>query len=144
MATYADLRLRILRILGDPEGTGYDNALLLDAIRAALDAILPWRPKTSVATLVANGTDTIFTLPADLYEVEAVVDDENTVIPGARLTPGKQVSPENNWLETPYGSISFEEAPTANYTLHYLAYWTKPSTDGDLGNTLEPPAYTEH
>jgi hypothetical protein len=147
MATLGELRSRILRLLGDPNGAGYSDEILLDSISSALDAILPWTPKTASETLTGDGTTRVFELPADLYEVEAIiVETTGEVLPGAILVPhgnfGVGITSTNDWLATPSGSITFSYAPGSGviYNLYYLAYWTKPTTFNDLTLILEPPA----
>ena len=112
MATLSELRARILRLLDDPEGAGYSDDLLLNAISAALDAILPWAPKTSISSITGDGTTKAFPLPTDLYEIEALVDESTgEVLPRSVLAPGLLLGVNsrnnNDWLEYPSGSISF-------------------------------------
>lgn len=147
MATLGELRLRILRLLDDPEGAGYPNELLFDGMSAALDAILPWAPKTATITLACNGVLTTFALPADLYDIESLVAKNGEVLPRISLSPGNflGVSAPNpySWLEYPAGSVSFGKAPPDIVTLYYLAYWDKPSTfNADF--VLTTPGYVIH
>ena len=147
MATLSELRARILRLLDDPEGAGYSDDLLLNAISAALDAILPWAPKTSISSITGDGTTKAFPLPTDLYEIEALVDESTgEVLPRSVLAPGLLLGVNsrnnNDWLEYPSGSISFSKAPSngATYTLYYLAYHSKP-TEMSNDFTLSTPDF---
>lgn len=146
MTTVGELRLRILRLLGDIEGAGYSDELIVDAIGASFHAILPWRPKTASITLTGDGDTVTFALPDDLYEIEAVIDDESgEVLPRSVLSPGQKVGQYstnvNQWIEYPYGSITLAKALNTNetYTLMYLAYWNKPDTATSLDEQIEPP-----
>lgn len=146
--TYLELREKILRLLGDPEGAGYDNALILDAVRVAQEAILPWIPKLATTTLTGTGTDKIFALPSDLYTIDAViVTSSGETIPQAILSPGKtwgeNSSGTNNWLEYPSGSITLakELVSGETYDIFYLAYWTNPTDLTADTFVMEVPAY---
>lgn len=148
MATLLSLRSRILRILGDPEGTGYSDDLLFDAISAAFDGILPWVPKTGQTTITGDGATTVFALPAYMYEIEAVVSlDTGEILPKAVLVPGvyrgEKLEGTNDWILYPTGSITFSKALASGsvYEIFYLAEWTKPNEDTELSTVLEPPAY---
>jgi hypothetical protein len=149
MTTFADLNSRIRRILGDVDGSGYTDELIIDAISAALDAILPWTPKTLVSTITGDGAATTFTLPADVYEIEAIVDEENEVLPRAFLSPHQFIGEDspnyNDWIEYPSGSVRFAKVIDLDdtYTVFYLAHWTKPTTAIDFTNVLEAPAQSE-
>jgi len=147
MTTLGDLRLRILRMLDDPEGGGYPNELLFDGMCAALDAILPWVPKTAITTLACDGTLTAFALPDDLYDIESLVAYNGEVLPRISLSPGNflGVNAPNpySWLEYPAGSVSFGKAPPDAVTLYYLAYWDKPETY-DANFVLTTPGYAIH
>lgn len=145
MATFGELRLQILRLLGSPDGAGYTPELLVDAISMAFDAVLPWAPKTLTTTLTGDGDLTTFVLPAHLYEIEAVVNPDGEVLPRAFLLPGQHIGERaeniNDWLEYPAGSISFSKALPASgtYTVYYLAHWNKPTINTETTAEMEPP-----
>jgi len=142
MATYEELQLRVYQLLGDELQQGTSEELYLDAIQAAHDAILPWIPKTATDT-VDKGSG-VYTLPTDCYTVEAVVvDSTGEILPNALLSPGTyrgaNISGTNDWIEYPYGSLSFSKERGETYTLFYLATWTKPDESTQPTDPIEPP-----
>jgi len=148
MTTVNQLRSRVGRLLNDPTLQGYEEGLFYDALSAALDAILPWVPKTAVYALTGDGS-AVYTLPDDCYQVETcVVDSTGELLPIATLAPsvfrGEQIAAKNDWLEYPYGSISFSKVISVGetYTLYYLAHWEKPVDKNQLNSNLQPPTYT--
>lgn len=145
MATLDELRFQIFRLLGTPDGTGYEDALILDAISMAFDAILPWIPKTVTTTFTGDGSTTSFVLPSHLYELEAIVDEQGEVLPRAILAVGQHIGTRsdniNDWLEYPSGSVTFSKPLSTDevYTVYYLAHWNKPTADTDKAASMEPP-----
>ena len=147
MATVSEIQARVGRMLGDETLSGYDTNLIYDALAAALDAIMPWVPKTAVHTITGDGSDS-YTMPEDIYQVESVViEDTGEILPQAVFVPGyyigDEISGNNDWIEYPYGYIKFSKALTAGeiYTMYYLAHWTKPTSDS-VDDDIEPPEYT--
>jgi hypothetical protein len=150
MTTVSQIQDRVYRLLQDPEKGSYEVELFFDGLGVALDAILPWFPKTGTLEIVGDGTK-VYSLPEDYYEVEAVVfDDTGEMLPKAMLIPthfrGDSIQGTNDWLEYPYGSISFSKALTVGetYTLYYLAHWTKPTTSTEGTTELETPEYLDN
>lgn len=150
MTTILELRERVGRMLSDPTLSGYDVGLFFDSLNAALDAILPWVPKTATNTITGSGAK-IYTLPEDCYQVETcVVDADGELLPQAILIPGyyhgDSIKATNDWLEYPEGSISFSKEISVGetYTLYYLAHWTKPTEETEESTDLEPPEYTHY
>lgn len=143
MATLEEIKNRVIFLLGDDpdSGTSYSDDLLLDSIQAAHDAMLPfvWKPATST---LAGDLNT-YTLPSDLYEVQAVWDkDEGTFIDSALLAPGEPsaTATGNAWFEYPSGTLNLYNAiGSSGGTLYYAAAWSKPTQDADV---LEVPEYT--
>lgn len=144
MATLADLKRRVLNLISDIEvansdpiaGAQFSAALLLEAIDAGLDAILPWVSKSSVATLTGNAVLTEFPLPTDLYRIEAVWDGlYYSFIPIVKMSPGVQWSDsisELTCMDYPEGKITFSYAlSTSGGKVYYAATWTKPELDDD-------------
>lgn len=128
MATFGELKNRILRMLGDPNGEGYSDELLLDAVQAAQLAILPWMPNPSTTEFAAGST--VYELPDDFYAVEAVVvHSTGEILPQAIFAPGNyhgaNISGTNDWIEYPAGSITFSKELGGVYDLYYLATWTE-------------------
>ena len=153
MTTILQLQQRVGRMLTDTDPLlgGYDEGLFYDAVSAALDAILPWVPKTATSTLTGDGSTYAFALPSDCYTIEGcVVDDTGELLAQAMLIPGyyrgDNLTATNDWLEYPHGYITFSKAVQSSktYTLYYLAHWTKPVDESSLGDTLEPPEYTHY
>ncbi len=144
MATLSEIRERVLRVLADPGAAQYDNDLLDDGIKAALEAILPWVFKRSLATLTADSTTVSFELPDDLYRVVAVLDSENGLyIPQNILSPGRpqgsDLDTNQDWMEYPDGWISFAVAPEYNIVVHYGATWEVPADESSI---IESPSWT--
>ena len=150
MSTVANLKNRVYRLLINPEQDAYDSELFYDALGAALDAILPWFPKTAILTLAGDGGNTQ-ALPTDIYITEACVDDATgEMLPKANLIPGytrgEDIAATNDWLEFPSGSLTFSKAITVGetYTLYYLAHWSKPTSEDDEEDTnLETPEFLD-
>lgn len=149
MSTLADLRNRVYRMLSDPEQGAYDLGLFYDGLASALDAILPWFPKT--ATVVISGTGAYtYELPDDCYQVETCVNDaDGEMLPLAMLIPGlyrgDTIQSTNDWIEYPYGSITFSKSLVEGetYTVFYLAHWEKPTSDSQDEEILETPSYLD-
>jgi hypothetical protein len=149
--TYGELTDRVLHILDGfdvdgetPSGEVSDGAMQ-NAVYSALDAILPWAPKTAVDTLTADSSTTVFDLPSDFYEEEAFADSSSgEVYPQVQLTPGSFVgtnaAENNSWTLFPDKQVTFSKAPSDNITLYYLATWEKPSDPTDV-TALEPPDF---
>lgn len=146
MTTYGELRDRVIwTITEDPSSLAEGSeTLLFNAISAAHDAVLPWIPKTGIATLTAADV-AAFNLPEDFYEVEACVLATGEVVPKSNLNPGSYVGEyttgNNDWLLFPSGKITFSKVPTSDVTLYYLASWVKPSDETDDDYELDPPDY---
>lgn len=148
MATLGELRSAVLRMIGNAEGEGLNDGLILDAIRAAHDAILPWSPKMMQATVTGDGTSRSFDLPSDFYLVEAVlVNLTGETLPMNVFSPfsyyGESISNTNSWILMPDGKIMFAKALDTDevYDLYYCATWTKPTETSQEGDELEPPGY---
>ena len=146
MSTLADVKLRTLNILGDTkktdsdpiEGNQYGSTLLLDGACAGADAILAWISKTSVGTLVCDGEETEFDLPADLYRLDGVWDVNSKVfLSMQRVMAGDTWAntsfSDTSFMEWPEGKITFSKAPsTDGIKLYYAAVWGKPDKDTDV------------
>ena len=150
MTTVAELRNWVARLLNDPELSGYDSGLFYNALDSALDAILPWVPKTQTVSLTGNDT-TQYELPQHCYQVETcVVNSTGELLPQAQIIPGyyrgENISGTNDWLEYPHGYISFSKAVQTGetYVLYYLAHWTKPASADDDDDDLEPPEFSHY
>lgn len=141
---YGDLTSRILRLLEDPEQQSYAADIVLDAVRASINAILPWLPKQATTTL-SSGSQ-VFAVPVDFYEAEAILDEGGKVVPRVTLSPsayfGENVT-GNSWLPYPYGSITFAKSLGADYTLYYLASWPLPTEQMQASSELEVPEIAE-
>ena len=146
MTTYGELRDRVIwTVTEDPESLDEGSEiLLLNAISAAHDAILPWIPKTGISTLTAGNTAT-FDLPNDFYEVEACVLSTGEIVPKSNLSAGfylgEGATGNNDWLLFPSGKITFSKAPKLDVTLYYLASWAKPGDNPGDDDELDPPDY---
>jgi hypothetical protein len=147
MVKYGQLKNRIRRLLDDDLAEpGYGEELVREGLSSAFDAILPWLPKTASTDFTGDAVATAFALPADFYDVEAVVADDGIVLQRATLHVGAYFgasisAPNNDWLLQPNGYITFAKALTESqvYKLYYLASWKKfdeTATDEDV---MEPP-----
>lgn len=141
MATLSDLRDRVYRVLADQTHDQYSADLVDDGIRAALEAILPWVPKTSEETLVGDSVEVSFELPEDLYRITAVFDETSGYyipqnILAAGTSPGNNLQSNQDWMEYPEGYLSLANAPEADLIVYYGAVWTVPEDDDDV---IEPP-----
>ena len=144
MATLSELKARVLRLLADV-GTTYSEDLIFDGVRAALEEILPWVPKQSVSVLTGDGSKVEFDLPADLYRVIAVYDEDTGLyLPAASMSaldaPGQDIDANQDWIEFPEGKISFAKplADSLTATLFYAATWTVPAAGA---STIEAPLW---
>jgi len=143
---YGDLRDRILRLLGNPDGEGIEPEIIVEAIAASHDAILPWVPKLAQTTIVGDGSSVAFDLPSNFYAVEAVIVNATGEILGRSVfTPnayfGTNTQATNSWILLPTNHISFSKAPGTNvvYNLYYMATWNKPTIGVRDDDVLEPP-----
>jgi hypothetical protein len=149
MTTVVSLRNRVGRMLNDTTLEGYDEGLFYDALNAALEAILPWVPKTSIYEIEGDGSSS-YELPDDCYQIEACLDDATgQLLEKAQLIPGHyrgEATQENDWLEYPHGHITFSDTLSVGETItvYYLAHWDKPQDKNQLNDILEPPVYSHH
>ncbi len=159
MNTVADLKKRILLLLGDDVASGagepiyggqYSEDALLAGVHAALDAVLPWVWKRSVFELNTSDDGYVFTLPDDFYQVEGIAESlsisNNTLVYG-RYAPmetfrAREVldSSQAYWMLFPRGKVTFSGkiTLTAGAKMFYAATWTKPTDDTEV---LETPEY---
>lgn len=141
---YGDFKNRVLRLLEDPAGSSYDDSIILDATRAAINSIIPWSPKRATTTLASG--ESVYAVPTDYLESEAVLSDSGDVVPQIVLSPSAYFGTGvtgNSWLPYPHGYITFALALTADYTLYYLAAWVLPDEDTDDTDELEVPDAVE-
>lgn len=144
MATLSEIRDRVLRVLSDPSGQQYSSDLVDDGIFAAIEAILPWVFNRKLVVFAGDSTELSFELPADVYRITAVFDeDSGTYIPqnllSAGQAPGTDLTSNQDWMEYPEGYISLANAPDGDITVHYGAVWGTPVDDDD---ELEPPTWS--
>lgn len=138
--TFGDFTAKVLRVLGDPAQSLFDDELIWDGAVAAHDAVLPWLPKYAEHTFTTgSGGGVAYTLPSDCYQVQSVqLVTDGVFIPKATLAPttarnvGTDAS-ENDWIEYPFGSISLSIALStdAELRLYYFAFWDAPANDAD-------------
>lgn len=141
--TSGALSERITRLIDDD----VDAALLIEAISAAFDAILPWMPKLASVNLAVDGALTVFALPTDFYDIEALLDESTgSPLPRASLGVGGYFGTsvaENNWLLYPTGSISLSKAVSTGIKMYYLAHYAKPDDTTPTDDALEIPDKSE-
>jgi len=144
---FSDLKLKVIRLLQDED---ISAETLHDAATAALDAILPWFALRSSVKLTGDGEKDTFTLPADLYEIDAVMlSASGETLPQAVLQPGNirgAVHSWGDWIEFPYGSISFSKVLKTGeeLTLLYRSHWPKPEDLNDDDYEFSTPEYTHN
>lgn len=150
MSKVSELRDRVYRMLSNPEQDAYNIELFIDGLSAALDAILPWYPKTGIEELVGDGGN-IYDLPEGYYQIESCISQANgQLLPRASLFPdlyrGDYAQGPNNWIEFPHGSITFsKKLPVGEiYEIYYLAHWSKPTSSDMNSKELETPKYLDH
>lgn len=128
----------------DVTGVESSAVLLRGGIRAALRKITSRVWKQSVQTLTITVDTTVFELPSDLINIEAVYDSylktfcsRMKLVASGEITVG---SDGNAWIPYPNGSITFINALKANYggIVYYSALWDEPTDESDV---LEAPAY---
>lgn len=147
MTTVAEIQSRVFRLLSNTTPDADAKSLFYDAFGAALDAILPWFPKTAIKVYTGTGVDS-YELPDSLYSIETFVDDATgEMLPQASLIPllhrGINIEITNDWIEFPSGWISFSKALSVGktYTLFYLTHWSKPISDDDKATELKTPDF---
>jgi hypothetical protein len=152
--TFAELKAKIVRILGDtvvpgtsggPETAGqiYEADLLKDAVHAALDAITVRCFKPSTFTIKPSGEATA--LPDDVIDIEAVYDETNSVfLEKLNMQVDKARIPTrgNGWLLYPAGYVSLAAVIDGEVgaTVYYSATWAKPEDDEDPIDTPQMAA----
>lgn len=136
-------------MINDIDGVVYTSAFLMDAINAALDAILPWQPKLGLSTLTGDGTTTTFSLPTQCYDIDAIVARTSgeaiskfVFAPGSIF--GRLTTTENLWFYAPDNKVTFANPITSGelYDIHYLQPWAKITDDSMLLDAIEPPDWT--
>jgi hypothetical protein len=145
MLTYAEFSGAVLRALGDPDQATYNEELVYDGTLGAHTAVLPWLPNYNEITLTAGSNGALFTLPDDLYDLQAVqIVESGKFMPRATLAAntyrGSSLS-ENNWIESPKGYLSLSTPIDDGETIviHYLAYWPVPATSIDTDFAIQVP-----
>jgi len=130
--TYADLVNKVARLVSDPDVSTYSEDIYHDSICAAHDAVLMWLPNyKSVVYEATSGSDGLFKLPDDVYDLQAVkIGTDGAYIYKATLaatTTRPNSLTDCDWIENPKGylSLSFSDVEDP-VTVHYLAYWAKP------------------
>ena len=142
MATLQDIQEKIYRLLDEVDADNADEDLILDAIGASLDEILPWIPNLQITTLSQGSR--VYELPADFYSAEAVLDSNGDPLPRAQLIVGSyfgESSDPNGWILFPSGSITFAQELDDDHTFYYVAQWEKPTTGTNPSASLDFPDY---
>jgi len=158
MSTLGEIKLKVISLLGEVqklededgepleviEGSKSDASLLTEGVCAALRRITARVWKQSIFELEEEEAVSVFELPIDLINVEAVFDKKLRVfIPKMPLQVSgtMNISAGNAWHTYPYGSLTFINAidPTYGATAYYAAQWEIPVEDDD---EIEAPTYT--
>ena len=157
MASFYDVKLKVLRLLGDivavvvdddpsnpsPVGGGiYDADILKDAVHAALKRISSRIWKTAIYEIEEAGTN--FSLPSDLLDIEGVFENKTSMfIPRIGFQTGQMLSTSmlnaNAWINYPNGITFVNELAADGAKVYYLAHWELPEDDDE---SLECPEMT--
>jgi hypothetical protein len=112
--------------------------LLKNAINSGYDAILPWVWKAE--TMDVDAVTTCVGLPAMLYRVEAIRDNEvEECLRPLTLSPDSTSVTGSQWIEYSSGSVTFIPETENATTIYYSAMWTKLDEEDDVA---EPPGYS--
>ena len=146
--TFGDFVQRVLRTLGDPAQSLFDDELIFDGALAAHQAILPWIPKYASHTFTTgSGGELEYALPSDCYQVQSVqLVVDGTFIPKATLAPNtaRNIGTQGDyqdWIEYPYGYVSLSSALSedAELKVYYFALWDAPTSDADQDFVFTAP-----
>lgn len=155
MTTLGNLKLKLIRLMGETQalddnsnpvepiaGSTTSAELLKDAVHAALHAITARQWKDALFEIAQAGDE--FELPADLIEIDAVLDNTLSLfIPKMVFTLGEDpvtlASSGNSWIDTPKGKIVFSnDLGASGAKVYYSADWTLPLEDSE---ELESPEF---
>jgi hypothetical protein len=137
--TFGDFKELVAISLQDSAMALYKEDLLFQATIGAMNAILPWCPNQKLAMIVGDGTVDTFSLPYDLYKIEALQDvstgkflDRGILAPGQVRNNTSSSNPVS-WMEYPKKSLYLSQVPTSDYQyrLYYQAYYAMPSGSSD-------------
>ena len=124
-------------------GITYTAEYVIDAIRAALDAVSSRVWKTGVWDIEEVGSE-FDEFPEDLMEIMSVYDNElGHYIPKQQMMPGRSTFEppyENSWIDIPSGIISFAaDLSDKGAKVYYMAAWPMPDDEEEC---LELPDIT--
>jgi hypothetical protein len=140
--TFGDFIGKVLRVLGDPDQSLFEDDIIWDGAVAAHEAVLPWIPKYAEHTFT-SGSEGVYALPLDCYQIQSVQDvTTGAYLPKATLAPGTARNIDtsyNDWIEYPLGYISLNTTPAGNLRLYYFAFWNAPTSETDQSFVLEVP-----
>lgn len=130
-------------ILKDPNATRWSNDNLRDYVWWALDTFCAHTAMATSTSYVCDGTQFVFSLPANVYEsVEqaGVVFTQsgsaqapaNYLVP-VYTTPGFNLQNEKGFYTWPREQLTCVVPPASGYNLHvrYFAYYNHPYADAD-------------
>ena len=139
MTTVAELKLEIIRLLGEEQGSTYPepiagtnttSEMLLDSIRAALLSLSTRYWKSQVLEVEDEASDV--ETPDDLVAIEGVWDNElHMFIPRMFIEVSAQTYEQNSWSEYPDGYITFSTELASGGLVYYSAHWALPTQDYD-------------
>lgn len=132
MTTLATARTLLRRRLEDASGTPlWSDALLGDALAAALNEYSQWSRQQGTTTFTASAGQLNVALPPTAREVVRVSDSAGRIYPRATAGGGRARDIEVEW-EIWGGTLYFTAGLAADtYTIRYTADWTAPAGDGD-------------
>jgi len=143
MSTYAELVQKVGRLISDPDISTYSEEIYWDAICAAHDAILPWLPNYQ-SVLLTSGSSGVYTLPSNVYEIQAVQISDGKYLNRATLTAGTTRAAslsDCDWIENPKGFLSLSYTDNTDpVTVHYHGFWSKPPTPNANTFVIAVPA----
>jgi hypothetical protein len=150
MTTLADVKQRVIRLLGEEVGNTYpdpvagtntSSELLTDAVVAAISALASRYWKRAILAIEADPDATSVDVPEDLIEIEGIYDTEiGGFIPKAYFQIGETLlgTNQNVWTDFPTGTITYSQPMAEGGNIYYSAEWEIPTADDSV---IEPPSF---
>lgn len=144
MSKYIDVHQRVRTLLKGSAGT-YSDALILDGINAATNAILPWLSKRAIEQDIVVTSGSLIELPDDVYLVDAVYSKtDGKWLKHLSITPGITLSSGPLWIEYPHSRLTL----TSDYTdksvdVYYYAKWFEVESSGSAIDEMDTPSFAD-
>lgn len=135
-----EFRNYLERLLDDAQLT--DITRVIDATNAALNALVVYEPKLSVAHIEGDGELASFPLPDDFYWYSGFFKADGSRIEVLWPANSDYLLPTGEYIALMYpsGQVTFTPRLSAgeHLTLYYYARWAKVT---DENSVIEPPAH---